>query len=51
MNKRNRENLLETRRERIVEKQREIRSRDKTHIGDNFLVFTNIHAIRETRNY
>ena len=51
MNERGRENLLEVRQERTVEKQERIRLRNKTYVENNSFIFTNIHVIRRTRNY
>ena len=45
MNKRDKENLLETREKEITKKQKRIRSCNKTYVRNNFFVLINIYVI------
>ena len=45
MDERDKGNLLETEKERIVREQRRVRSYDKTHARNNSLIFTNTYMI------
>ena len=51
INKESKEDLLRTEKEKIIRKQRKVRSCNRTYIENNSFVITNINSTRETRDH